>query len=82
MPFQYLVNAQHWQDHVLAVGPGVLIPRPETHGLVELAVAHMDQSQADEPSHGLPSARAHMPWVDLGCGSGVNSLAAGPSLMQ
>lgn len=29
-PLQYLINAAFWRDLVLAVGPGVLIPRPET----------------------------------------------------
>lgn len=30
VPFQYLIASSHWRQHVLAVGPGVLIPRPET----------------------------------------------------
>jgi len=30
MPFQYLIASAHWRQHVLSVGPGVLIPRPET----------------------------------------------------
>ncbi len=30
VPFQYLIASAHWREHVLAVGPGVLIPRPET----------------------------------------------------
>ncbi len=36
-PLQYLTNAAHWRDMLLAVGPGVLIPRPETELLVEFA---------------------------------------------
>ena len=36
-PLQYLCNLAHWRDVTLAVGPGVLIPRPETELLVEFA---------------------------------------------
>lgn len=60
-PFQYLVGAAHWRDLVLAVGPGVLIPRPETEQMVDLAAAALSQ-------------RPHLsglPWADLGCGSGA-----------
>jgi methylase of polypeptide subunit release factors len=37
VPIQYLTNCVHWRDLVLAVGPGVLIPRPETEQMVDLA---------------------------------------------
>ncbi len=30
VPFQYLTSTAHWHRYILAVGPGVLIPRPET----------------------------------------------------
>jgi release factor glutamine methyltransferase len=60
-PFQYIVACQHWHDTTLACGPGVLIPRPETSRIIELADAFMSN---------VPEA-AHKPWVDLGCGSGV-----------
>ncbi len=38
-PLQYLCNLAHWRDITLAVGPGVLIPRPETELLVDFAEA-------------------------------------------
>ena len=38
VPLQYLTNSAHWRDLVLAVGPGVLIPRPETECLINLAL--------------------------------------------
>eukprot|EP00850_Spirogloea_muscicola_P012230 SM000078S22089 [mRNA] locus=s78:314654:316063:- [translate_table: standard] len=60
-PFQYLVGAAHWRDVVLAVRPGVLIPRPETEQLPDLAAA---AAAAD------PDLRAAL-WVDLGTGSGA-----------
>lgn len=37
VPLQYLNNCCHWRDMVLAVGPGVLIPRPETELLIDFA---------------------------------------------
>ena len=38
-PLQYMCNLAHWRDITLAVGPGVLIPRPETELLVDFAEA-------------------------------------------
>jgi release factor glutamine methyltransferase len=61
VPLQYLVGAAHWRDLVLAVGPGVLIPRPETEQLIDFV---------EEELVGSPSL-AGAPWADLGCGSGV-----------
>ncbi|BBN17813.1 release factor glutamine methyltransferase [Marchantia polymorpha subsp. ruderalis] len=60
-PFQYVVAAAHWRDLVLSVMEGVLIPRPETEQLVDMAeVAIMrDKSLAK----GV--------WADLGTGSGA-----------
>jgi release factor glutamine methyltransferase len=37
VPLQYLTGSAHWRDLVLAVGPGVLIPRPETELLIDFA---------------------------------------------
>ena len=37
VPLQYLTGAAHWRDLVLAVGAGVLIPRPETELLIDFA---------------------------------------------
>jgi len=59
-PVAYLVGLQGFRRLDLAVDPRVLIPRPETELLVELAVAEL--------SHG---ARV----VDIGTGSGAIALA-------
>ena len=64
-PFQYLVATAHWRDLVLAVGPGVLIPRPETETLLDLAEAAMAQAPA----------LAHGAWADAGTGSGAIAVA-------
>jgi len=37
VPLQYLLGVCPWRDLTLQVGPGVLIPRPETELLIELA---------------------------------------------
>jgi release factor glutamine methyltransferase len=64
-PHQYVTGAAHWRDMVLAVGPGVLVPRPETEALVDLAAA----AAAAAP----PAVRAS-PWADAGTGSGALAL--------
>ncbi|KAL3699012.1 hypothetical protein R1sor_017034 [Riccia sorocarpa] len=60
-PFQYLVATAHWRDLVLSVMEGVLIPRPETEELVDMA--EMAISNDRSLSKGL--------WADLGTGSGA-----------
>lgn len=64
-PFQYLVAAAHWRDLLLAVGPGVLIPRPETETLLDLVEAALKQAP------GL----VHGAWADVGTGSGAIAVA-------
>lgn len=59
-PLAYVIGTQPFRDLVLRVGPGVLVPRPETEELVGLMLA------------ALPSAgRA----LDVGTGSGALALA-------
>ncbi|CAG9464273.1 unnamed protein product [Pedinophyceae sp. YPF-701] len=64
-PFQYLTSSAFWRDVVLAVGPGVLIPRPET----ELMIDYATEAVSENP--GLTS----LPWADLGTGSGALAIA-------
>jgi release factor glutamine methyltransferase len=54
-PLAYIVGWREFYGRKFAVGPGVLIPRQETEGLVEIALAH-----------GPSNARV----LDLGTGSG------------
>lgn len=63
VPLQYLVGASHWRDLVVAVGPGVLIPRPETEQIIDFVQEELQSS---------PNLAA-APWADLGCGSGVHA---------
>ncbi|NES97943.1 MAG: peptide chain release factor N(5)-glutamine methyltransferase [Desertifilum sp. SIO1I2] len=60
VPIQYLAGRTPWRKFRLKVGPGVLIPRPETEDLIEIAL-----KAAQTPEH----RQGH--WVDLGTGSGA-----------
>lgn len=62
VPLAYLTGAQDFCGLPLAVGPGVLVPRPETEGLVDWARACLQGLNA-------PSV------ADLGTGSGAIALA-------
>ncbi len=64
-PVQYLVGEAPWRDLVLQVSPAVLVPRPETELLVELALA---------AARSRPEL-ASGPWLDLGTGSGAIAIA-------
>jgi release factor glutamine methyltransferase len=61
-PVAYILREKEFWSLPLAVGPGVLIPRPETELLVERALAHIP---ADRPCDVL----------DLATGSGAVALA-------
>jgi release factor glutamine methyltransferase len=63
-PLQYLTGVQAFRSLALAVGPGVLIPRPETEMVVEQALELLED---------IPD-----PWVaDVGTGSGAIALSLG-----
>lgn len=57
-PLQYVLGKATFLEHVLSVGPGVLIPRPETEELFTWIEA--DYRELTEPVH----------IADIGCGSG------------
>ena len=61
-PVAYLVESREFYGRDFAVGPAVLIPRPETETLVEAALARM-----------APDARC----LDLGTGSGAIAVTLG-----
>lgn len=71
MPIQYLLGRVTWRDFTLAVAPGVLIPRPETELLIDLAMAAMPRT-----------AVGPIDWADLGTGSGAIALALAKSFPQ
>ena len=59
-PFAYLVGEREFHGLALAVGPGVLVPRPDTETLVDWALELMGDDDAV---------------LDLGTGSGAIALA-------
>jgi release factor glutamine methyltransferase len=63
LPLQYLVGNVPWRNFSLTVSPAVLIPRPETELIVDIA----RQAAAEST---LPDLAAGH-WVDLGTGSGA-----------
>ena len=62
LPVQYLVETVFWRRFQLKVTPAVLIPRPETELIIDLALEH--NRIVDSNQH----------WVDLGTGSGAIAL--------
>ena len=65
-PLAYILGAREFYGLTFAVGPGVLIPRPETETLVEATLAAVREH---------PNARRHVRVADLGTGSGAVALA-------
>lgn len=64
IPIQYLLGECHWRNFVLKVTPDVLIPRPETELIIDLAL---------ELTANFPDLRLGN-WLDLGTGSGAIAL--------
>ncbi|WP_026103471.1 peptide chain release factor N(5)-glutamine methyltransferase [Pseudanabaena sp. PCC 6802] len=69
LPVQYLAGETTWRDLDLYVTPAVLIPRPETELLIDLAWDYCDRTKADTGE-----------WVDLGTGSGAIALGLAKAL--
>ena len=60
-PFHFIVGSVPFFGRSFRVGPGVLIPRPETEHLVLCALDHLAGRRTDDPARIL----------DLGAGSGI-----------
>jgi release factor glutamine methyltransferase len=75
VPIQHLVGSTSWRTFTLAVSPAVLIPRPETELLIDLAMALVStHPQGQELSEGI--------WVDVGTGSGAIALGLATAFPQ
>lgn len=72
VPVQYLAGQTPWRDFTLQVTPAVLIPRPETELIIDLAMAASQEVPA--LGQGL--------WVDLGTGSGAIALGLARALPE
>jgi release factor glutamine methyltransferase len=62
-PLQYLTGVAYFRHLELKVGPGVLVPRPESELLVEAVLTFIERREGD------------VSVVDLGAGSGALALA-------
>ena len=62
-PLQYLTGVAYFRHLELKVGPGVLVPRPESELLVEAVLTFIEKREGD------------ISVVDLGAGSGALALA-------
>lgn len=60
-PLAYILGKKEFYDHAFAVSPAVLVPRPETELIVDLALKFL--------------APAKIIFADLGCGSGCIGLS-------
>lgn len=70
VPLQYLTSCAYWRDFVLSVGPGVLIPRPETELIIDFAI---------EATTANPNLKQGQ-WADLGTGSGALAIGIARTL--
>ena len=66
LPIQYIARVAPWRHFKVAVSPAVLIPRPETECLIDLAVAAAKNNWANQLDQEY--------WADLGTGSGAIAL--------
>jgi release factor glutamine methyltransferase len=73
VPLQYLVGHCYWRDFALEVGPGVLIPRPETESMVDLAFDLLREANTLS-GEANTLAKEGLLWADLGTGSGCLAL--------
>lgn len=73
LPVQYIAGVAPWRHFKLVVSPAVLIPRPETEQLIDLAILAAKNSPIDfDLGH----------WVDLGTGSGAIALGLAEAFPQ
>ncbi len=70
VPIQYLAGSTHWRNFTLTVSPAVLIPRPETEELIDLAIAATTANPILKTGS----------WADLGTGSGAIAIALADAL--
>ncbi|WP_427159199.1 peptide chain release factor N(5)-glutamine methyltransferase [Aliinostoc sp. HNIBRCY26] len=75
LPVQYIAGSTPWRKFRLKVSNAVLIPRPETECLIDLAVAATANSA-------IASQLQQGNWVDLGTGSGAIALGLADAFPQ
>ena len=76
-PIAYLIGKRGFHAIELMVGPGVLIPRPETELLVDLGLDELRRTI--NRKNGLNESEYSLTMLDLGTGSGAIALAIASS---
>jgi release factor glutamine methyltransferase len=76
-PVAYLIGKRGFHAIELMVGPGVLIPRPETELLVDLGLDELQRILNEK--NGLNESEYSLTMLDLGTGSGAIALAIASS---
>ncbi len=77
-PLAYITGAQEFWSLSFAVSPAVLVPRPETELLVELACQLLERAASER---GGAAAAAEPTWIcDVGTGSGCIAVALAQEL--
>lgn len=71
VPTQYLTGSQEFWGLEFEVGPGVLIPRPETEHVIEVALSRLETRRTDP-----------LRIADIGTGSGCIAIALASELPQ
>jgi release factor glutamine methyltransferase len=70
VPTQYLTGSQEFWGLEFEVGPGVLVPRPETEHVIEIALSHLGTQRRTVP----------LRVADVGTGSGCIAVALASEL--
>lgn len=74
-PLQYLTGVAYFRYLELQVGPGVLVPRPESELLVEAVLKNLESRTNSSSEDGQRHSASAVSVVDLGAGSGALTLA-------
>jgi release factor glutamine methyltransferase len=74
-PLQYVLGRWPFRSLELAIDPLVLIPRPETEQVVDVALAALDRMASTGSGDGIEASTNSPVAVDLGTGSGAIALA-------
>ncbi len=81
-PVAYLLGSAGFMDFELEVSPAVLIPRPETELLVELAIESLTPPLGESEPHGGSGGGNPVRIADLGTGSGAIAIALAIALAR
>lgn len=74
-PLQYLTGTAYFRYLEIEVGPGVLVPRPESELLVEAVLKNIEGRRNSSSVDGQGHSAGAVSVIDLGAGSGALTLA-------